>query len=91
MRAGHARSRYLNRKEGDAEGRASDWSEVVTRSNPLFKAKEVVKDGGSDHLAAQTFTFRELAAATKNFRGDCLLGEGGFGRVYKGRLESSNK
>ncbi|KAH0447857.1 hypothetical protein IEQ34_023318 [Dendrobium chrysotoxum] len=25
------RSRYLNRKEGDAEGRASDWSEVVTR------------------------------------------------------------
>ncbi|KAL0392216.1 UNVERIFIED_CONTAM: hypothetical protein Sradi_2444400 [Sesamum radiatum] len=29
--SGHARSRYLNRKEGDAEGRASDWSEVVTR------------------------------------------------------------
>ncbi|GJS67759.1 peroxisome biogenesis protein 16-like protein isoform X1 [Tanacetum coccineum] len=41
MGAGHARSRYLNRKEGDAEGRASDWSEVVTRSEqvdriPLF-------------------------------------------------------
>ncbi|KAK9661590.1 hypothetical protein RND81_O109000 [Saponaria officinalis] len=32
MGAGHARSRYLNRKEGDAEGRASDWSEVVTRA-----------------------------------------------------------
>ena len=31
MGAGHARSRYPNRKEGDAEGRASDWSEVVTR------------------------------------------------------------
>ncbi|CAM6032309.1 unnamed protein product (chloroplast) [Sphagnum compactum] len=30
MGAGHARSRYPNRKEGDAEGRASDWSEVVT-------------------------------------------------------------
>ncbi|GKC48351.1 hypothetical protein Tco_1066073 [Tanacetum coccineum] len=26
------RRRYLNRKEGDAEGRASDWSEVVTRA-----------------------------------------------------------
>lgn len=51
----------------------------------------MIKDGGSDHIAAQTFTFRELAAATKNFRGDCLLGEGGFGRVYKGRLESSNQ
>ncbi|PHT54977.1 hypothetical protein CQW23_03463 [Capsicum baccatum] len=31
MGDGNARSRYLNRKEGDAEGRASDWSEVVTR------------------------------------------------------------
>lgn len=40
------------------------------------------------HIAAQTFTFRDLAAATKNFRPECLLGEGGFGRVYKGKLES---
>lgn len=42
----------------------------------------------SAHIAAQTFTFRDLAAATKNFRPECLLGEGGFGRVYKGKLES---
>ena len=53
--------------------------------------KEATKDGGSDHIAAHTFTFRELAVATKNFRADCLLGEGGFGRVYKGRLESTNQ
>lgn len=53
--------------------------------------KEVPKNGGSNNIAAQTFTFRELAAATKNFRPDCLLGEGGFGRVYKGRLESTNQ
>lgn len=53
--------------------------------------KEAPKDGDSDHIAAHTFTFRELAAATKNFRADCLLGEGGFGRVYKGRLESTNQ
>ncbi len=31
MEAGFARSRYPNRKEGDAEGRAGDWGEVVTR------------------------------------------------------------
>ena len=53
--------------------------------------KEALKDGGSTHIAAHTFTFRELAAAAKNFRADCLLGEGGFGRVYKGRLESTNQ
>ncbi|KAH7431430.1 hypothetical protein KP509_08G047600 [Ceratopteris richardii] len=44
-----------------------------------------------EHIAAQTFTFKELAAATRNFRPECLIGEGGFGRVYKGRLESTNQ
>lgn len=49
------------------------------------------KNGESENLPAQVFSFRELANATKNFRGECLLGEGGFGRVYKGRLESTNQ
>ncbi|KAH7656812.1 Non-specific serine/threonine protein kinase protein [Dioscorea alata] len=47
--------------------------------------------GNGNNIAAQTFTFRELAAATKNFRSEFLLGEGGFGRVYKGCLEKSNQ
>ncbi|KAL2227791.1 probable serine/threonine-protein kinase PBL7 isoform X1 [Sesamum indicum] len=60
--------------------------------NPLFDLKkEACKDGGSGYIATNTFTFLELATATKNFRADCLLGEGGFGRVYKGRLESTNQ
>lgn len=42
-------------------------------------------------ISAQTFTFRELAAATRNFRPECFLGEGGFGRVYKGHLESTGQ
>ncbi|URE30827.1 Two-component response regulator-like PRR73 [Musa troglodytarum] len=52
--------------------------------------KEKISNSDSGRIAAQTFTFCELAAATENFTADCLLGEGGFGRVYKGRLESSN-
>ncbi|CAN0927421.1 Probable serine/threonine-protein kinase PBL21 [Linum grandiflorum] len=38
--------------------------------------------------SARSFSLRELAAATQNFRDANLIGEGGFGRVYKGRLES---
>ncbi|XP_010926781.1 serine/threonine-protein kinase PBS1 [Elaeis guineensis] len=49
------------------------------------------KDGSGVTISAQTFTFRELAAATGNFRPKCLIGEGGFGRVYKGYLESTGK
>ncbi|CAD5185256.1 probable serine/threonine-protein kinase PBL7 isoform X2 [Musa acuminata AAA Group] len=60
------------------------------KKESLADEKET-SSNGSGHIAAQTFTFRELAAVTKNFRADCLLGEGGFGRVYKGKLESSNQ
>ncbi|XP_031119496.1 probable serine/threonine-protein kinase PBL7 isoform X1 [Ipomoea triloba] len=57
----------------------------------LDEKKEAPGNGDAGHIAAHTFTFRELAAATKNFRVDCLLGEGGFGRVYKGQLQSTSQ
>lgn len=33
------------------------------------------------------FSFAELKIATKNFRNDTVLGEGGFGKVHKGWLD----
>lgn len=39
------------------------------------------------HPNLRLFTFAELKAATKNFRADTVLGEGGFGKVYKGWLD----
>ena len=60
------------------------------KTSSSLSEKEISKNGGSNQIAAQTFTFRELAVATRNFRPEYLLGEGGFGRVYKGRLESIN-
>ncbi|XP_077214782.1 serine/threonine-protein kinase PBL34-like [Tasmannia lanceolata] len=36
------------------------------------------------------FTFQELKAATGNFRPDSILGEGGFGYVFKGWIEENS-
>ncbi|XP_061349134.1 serine/threonine-protein kinase PBL27-like isoform X2 [Gastrolobium bilobum] len=69
---------------------SSDKLKLRSVSDPK-KEPPVPKDGPTANIAAQIFTFRELAAATKNFRPECLLGEGGFGRVYKGHLESTGQ
>uniref|UniRef100_A0A7C9CTF1 non-specific serine/threonine protein kinase n=1 Tax=Opuntia streptacantha TaxID=393608 RepID=A0A7C9CTF1_OPUST len=54
----------------------------------LRRESSVPKNVPDANISAHTFTFRELAAATQNFRDECFLGEGGFGRVYKGRLDN---
>ncbi|XAR59046.1 Non-specific serine/threonine protein kinase [Bertholletia excelsa] len=45
----------------------------------------LLKGGGK----ARTFTFKQLLAATEQFNPDNFLGEGGFGPVYRGKLEDS--
>ncbi|KAJ1686585.1 hypothetical protein LUZ63_017975 [Rhynchospora breviuscula] len=43
------------------------------------------------NIATQKFTFRELEIATKLFLDECVIGEGGFGKVYKGTLERTGQ
>lgn len=40
---------------------------------------------------AKTISLEEIRTATGNFRPDCFLGEGGFGKVHKGHLKSINQ
>ncbi|KAA3474878.1 serine/threonine-protein kinase isoform X2 [Gossypium australe] len=63
----------------------------TTAAEPAKPTADGTKDNGNNNIAVETFTFRELAAATRNFRKECLIGEGGFGRVYKGKLEKTGQ
>jgi hypothetical protein len=65
-------------------------SSTISRSN--FSSVSDYSIGGQILPTSnlRIFTFAELKAATKNFKADTLLGEGGFGKVYKGWLDSKN-
>ncbi|KAG4961301.1 hypothetical protein AAZX31_13G311800 [Glycine max] len=77
----------LNGKKEDNNPKPDQLSLDVKYLN----LKEVSNEGKVNGYRAQTFTFAELAAATGNFRLDCFLGEGGFGKVYKGRIDKINQ
>ncbi|XP_061361844.1 probable serine/threonine-protein kinase PBL5 [Gastrolobium bilobum] len=74
------------KKEDDSKG--DQLAQDVKNSNLNEEVSEDRTDNGN---RAQTFSFNELAEATGNFRLDCFLGEGGFGKVYKGHLERVNQ
>ncbi|KAL4572790.1 hypothetical protein LXL04_019575 [Taraxacum kok-saghyz] len=42
------------------------------------------------HPNLRIFSFAELKSATRSFRSDTVLGEGGFGKVYKGWIEDKS-
>ncbi|CAI9784190.1 unnamed protein product [Fraxinus pennsylvanica] len=51
---------------------------------------EEIEKLGKGNISAQIFTFHELRVATQDFNTKNLIGEGGFGRVYKGHIKSKN-
>ncbi|KMZ72214.1 Serine/threonine-protein kinase PBS1 [Zostera marina] len=64
---------------------------LKTRNNGEAKGRTPGSQLSSVKISAQTFTFKELALATKNFTPECFLGEGGFGHVYRGCLSMTNQ
>lgn len=58
-------------------------------SKQRVAAEDIIRSGG--RASAEVFTFRELALATENFNPELRVGEGGFGRVYKGYFNKTNQ
>lgn len=66
----------------------------VSRSSQFWSANsgDDIGPGGQilPHPNLKVYTFSELKSATKNFRNDTVLGEGGFGKVHKGWIEENS-
>ncbi|KAK3140851.1 hypothetical protein QOZ80_5AG0406690 [Eleusine coracana subsp. coracana] len=77
-----------NTSSASPKNKSSSTSPKNKPSSQKAASAELTSGSSSVPKTAKAFSFRELATATKNFRSDCLLGEGGFGRVYKGQLEN---
>lgn len=68
---------------GLISGKTKSKSSVHQKTQRSVSEKKVPRSS-TGQVASRAFTFRELAAATKNFTAELFLGEGGFGQVYKG-------
>ncbi|KAK4419653.1 putative serine/threonine-protein kinase PBL3 [Sesamum alatum] len=83
----HASSgQFLDNKRptGNSEQKQSTSLSQPNHSGSLCTALLASK-GLSSNL--KSFTFSDLKNATRNFRSDSLLGEGGFGYVFKGWID----
>ncbi|PIN15368.1 Serine/threonine protein kinase [Handroanthus impetiginosus] len=67
----------------------SNLSCKTDRSKIRYISEEIEKLG-KGNISTETFTYNELSTATENFSPEALIGEGGFGRVYKGHIKSKN-
>ncbi|KAI5423916.1 probable serine/threonine-protein kinase PBL26 [Lathyrus oleraceus] len=86
------RSKKSNSKREHGVAPPQENNTLITRTPDIKKPKpEETNQVDTSNIQAQNFTFRELAIATKNFRQECLMGEGGFGRVYKGTIPATGQ
>ncbi|XP_061355337.1 probable serine/threonine-protein kinase PBL23, partial [Gastrolobium bilobum] len=80
-------------KEYHAAKTLSSFANISFRSDSgkrRFITEEIAKLG-KGNVTSKIFSFRELCNATQNFHHANMIGEGGFGRVYKGCLKSTNQ
>lgn len=65
-------------------------SEISKVANALATSKNVAEfRQTTGYCNVDIFTYNEMKLATKNFRPDQILGEGGFGVVYKGVIDEN--
>lgn len=78
-----ANSKSVSNDGNDFSGASSKGSSVSVAQTPRSEG-EILQSSN-----VKSFTFAELKMATRNFRPDSVLGEGGFGSVFKGWIDEN--
>ncbi|GMN56786.1 hypothetical protein TIFTF001_033443, partial [Ficus carica] len=79
---------HLLRKTVQDSTAAGFSSELSTNASFISQAANIARQG---HQVCQSFSLEELMEATSNFDISTFLGEGSYGKLYKGRLANGTQ
>ncbi|KAJ1297663.1 hypothetical protein BS78_01G394000 [Paspalum vaginatum] len=86
---------FFSSEGGGSERKApTERSQIPQAASTVPVIPEFITNQGSErerNIHGKVFTYEELIVATDGFRVDLLLGQGGFGQVYKGFLGNINQ
>ncbi|XP_004503561.1 probable serine/threonine-protein kinase PBL17 isoform X2 [Cicer arietinum] len=83
--------KHFSLSDSNSNPKTAGNDESDARTTPLGSGSMNIKElrEGAGYSNVDIFTYQELRLATKHFRPDFILGEGGFGVVYKGVIDDS--
>ncbi|XP_050388017.1 probable serine/threonine-protein kinase PIX13 [Argentina anserina] len=84
-----SRNRVSQTSSSTGRSQFSHLSEATTSTlSPRYDDDQESADGEIlETSTLRVFSFADMKSATKNFKSDQILGEGGFGRVFKGWVD----